>query len=251
MGYGGRGKALDCDRMFKQLTIAYHPIVDLRTLEIVGYEALARHPGTTPFQLFLNAERGGYADALDLAAISRACEAAADWLPSGCRLFLNVTPATVRAAASGRIQGIDTGKIPRARVVWELSERRGWPSDPAAIERVKAVLTGELALDDVGDGHAELTRPFRLHPTWLKASASLIQGCGTDPLHRPALLALVQMAGMIGAKVVAEGIEMVEDMEECRRCGIGYGQGFLFAEPSPVPPLEINAKEWTAHAYRH
>lgn len=225
-----------------EITTVFQPIVDLRTLEIVGHEALLRHPRIPPQRLFADAETQNSAIALDFLVVKKACDAAASWLPPNLRLFLNLSPRTVSAVAAGAVERIDTGALAPTTVVWELPERHGWPVDPYAVANIRRALSpGLLALDDVGEGHAELTRLARLRPEWIKVSAALVRKNGGDTCHRPALAAVVKLAEEIGSKVIAEGIESAEEAEECFGCGIEYGQGYFFAKPAATPIFGIQS----------
>jgi len=71
-------------------------------------------------------------------------------------------------------------------------------------------------------------------PDYLKVDRHFVDGCHRD-FHRRAVLASVaQLARPFGARVVAEGVEEVEDLAALRRLGINLVQGYLLARPLPV-----------------
>lgn len=224
-----------------RITMVYQPVVDLATGRVAGYEALARYPELNPRELFDRAAALGPAtvEALDLACARAACSGARPWLPDGggVRLFVNLSPGTLASIVAGR--RVDLAECGASGVVvWELSERDGWPSDSQAVAAIRSQLR-TVAIDDLGEGWSETVRLYRLRPEWVKLSMTVVRGCHAEPAQAALLRSLVSLATEIGAKVVAEGIESEEELAVVRACGVGFGQGYLFAVPSVRPPLEL------------
>jgi len=90
----------------------------------------------------------------------------------------------------------------------------------------------QIAIDDAGSGYASLQAIAELRPDFIKVANTLITGLRTDSIKRDVVEMLVNLSGRIEAVCVAEGIETPEDLEECRRLGIPYGQGFYLGVPS-------------------
>ena len=86
-----------------------------------------------------------------------------------------------------------------------------------------------IAIDDAGSGYASLQSIAELRPNFLKVANTLVTGLHTDTIKRDVVEMLVNLARRIDAVCVAEGIETPQDLEECRRLGIPYGQGFYLA----------------------
>ncbi len=73
---------------------------------------------------------------------------------------------------------------------------------------------------------------------------SLIQGLHLKPRKRQLVASLTRLCGEMGATVVAEGIELVEEYRAVRDCGVHYGQGYLFARPAfPIPASLVPASD--------
>jgi EAL domain-containing protein (putative c-di-GMP-specific phosphodiesterase class I) len=88
-----------------------------------------------------------------------------------------------------------------------------------------------LAIDDFGTGYSSLSYLQRFPVDYLKIDKSFIDllGDGTD---KPVLAgAIIQIAHSLGLKVVAEGIELPEQLAHLRELNCDYGQGYLFAKP--------------------
>jgi EAL domain-containing protein (putative c-di-GMP-specific phosphodiesterase class I) len=89
-----------------------------------------------------------------------------------------------------------------------------------------------IAIDDAGSGYASLQAIAELKPNFIKVANTLITGLRSDSIKRDVVEMLVNLARRIDAICVAEGIETPEDLEQCRRLGIPYGQGFYLGVPS-------------------
>ena len=63
---------------------------------------------------------------------------------------------------------------------------------------------------------------------------ALIAGLDTDPARQALLKALQAMAGGIGAKIIAEGLDTLEELETLGKLQIPFGQGWLFGKPTPL-----------------
>ncbi len=207
--------------------IVWQRILNLKTLQVLGHEALARFADRTSLEAFATA-----VDPADQIALDRRCIAKAlVHPPSDGLIFLNVTPATVRT----RQWPIFPEPL-RQRIVWELPEAGGWhPS------MVPAACT--VALDDVGTGFAELVRVTQVPWRFLKIDASLVAGIGTHTTHRALIHELVTRARGRHGAVIAEGIETVADVVALMELGVTYGQGFLWGHPQREPSFPSAAFE--------
>lgn len=202
--------------MVKPRQIVWQPVIDLTNDSVMGHEALARFGGDrTPVDAFAEAIRIGRATALDRACIHMALASAP---PSGY-LFVNLHAETIAGGIWPRVP-----PALRARVVWELPEDAGWNPDSVPPDAV-------VALDDVGVGFAELVRISRVAWRFLKLDRSLVHDIARSPQRHPLIADLVNRAEERGARVIAEGVETVQDLQTLRFLGVPYGQGFLWGQP--------------------
>ncbi len=215
------------------ITIFHQPIHDLATGEPLGVECLARFPNTTrrgPDAWFEDAERVGLGVELEMAAVRAALETLGH-LPPGKYAAVNVSPATILSGALEReLEDVDTG-----RLVIEVTEHQQ-VTDFAALSRKLAKLKDKvrIAIDDVGTGYSGLRHIVDLQPDILKMDMALTRDIHRDPARRALTGALVQLARDIGCKLVAEGIETVEERDAMAALGVHCGQGYFFARPLPV-----------------
>lgn len=215
------------------ITIFQQPIHCLTSGEPVGVECLARFPKTNqrgPDAWFEDAEKVGLGVELEMAAVRNALETLGH-VPEGKYAAVNVSPATILSGQIEReLAGVETTKL-----VLEVTEHQQ-VTDFAVLAEALARLKGKvrIAIDDVGTGYSDLRHIVDLKPDILKMDMALTRDIHKDPARRALTGALVQLSRDIGCKLVAEGIETVEERAAMAALGVDYGQGYLFARPLPV-----------------
>ena len=219
------------------LTMAYQPIVDLDTRNLVGVEALARfslEPNRPPNEWFQAAADLGLETRLEVAAIRRGL-ARLPQLPSGVFMSVNLSPATLMSpdVAAAIPAGVSD------RVVIEVTEHTP-VVDYLALRAALAPLRDRgvsVAIDDAGAGFASLRHILKLAPQYIKLDISLTQNIEHDDGTRALAVALTTFARSLGARVVAEGIETETQLEALRALGIDLGQGYYLGRPMPMEEL--------------
>lgn len=213
----------------------FQPIVDLGTLQLAGYEALARFEvgaQRRPDLWFEVAGEVGLREELELAAI-RAATRRFDDLPDGTFLSLNASPETAMSEGLGEaLLG-----LPLDRVDLEITEHAPIP-DYAALSTALAPHRAaglRLAIDDAGAGFASLRHIIRLQPDVIKLDISLVRDIDTDRARRSLAIALVSFAMEMGLSIVAEGIETAAELETLRNLHVRFGQGYFLGRPGPLP----------------
>lgn len=228
------------------LHAVYQPIIAMRSGDIVGYEGLIRGPVESPLHmpgwLFKIAKRNGLTGVIE--RLSREIVAKTFvglGLPG--KLFLNVSPG-VFTQCSARIGDIvaylkQIGLSPQA-VIIELTENQPINDLEKMREAVLYYreLGFEVAIDDLGEGFASLRLWSELRPEFVKIDKHFIQGVSQDPIKLEFVKAIQQIAACCGSKVIAEGIESLQDLRVVRDIGITYGQGYFIARPNVRPPVE-------------
>jgi EAL domain-containing protein (putative c-di-GMP-specific phosphodiesterase class I)/GGDEF domain-containing protein len=184
--------------------------------------------------LFAQAEKAGLAVDLDLLAMECALLAfTAREVPG--KLFVNVLPETLlRADLPERLQrlmhqcGLDA-----QRLVVEVTEHGPHlDAAPLCVEgrRLRA-LGCEIAIDDFGTGISGLKVWSELRPDYVKIDRYFIARIETDPVAVELLRAMLDMAHVLGSRVVAEGIETECQLELLRNTGVDYLQGYYISKP--------------------
>jgi len=193
--------------------VAFQPIWDVRAINIIGYEALARPAGKNPINpqdAFDIAERIGKAHDLD-----RICRTAvlerAQGLPADALLFINVSPQSLdheEFAGNALIKAVAAAGMSPDRVVLEITERSiaRLPVVVREARRLRA-LGFALALDDAGSGNSGLEMLSQLPVDYVKIDREVIVRAQTGGGGRAVLAGIVAIAQEMGAQIIAEGIE--------------------------------------------
>lgn len=238
-----------------ELVPAFQPIVDLRTGEIRGVEALARwrRPDGTvlpPLAFIEDAERTGVVHDIDRAILRQAAEQVVAWHREGVvgpsfRLSVNLSAAHLTepdVVAAVRAILDEAGLDPRC-VVLEITET-GLVRDPEGMARRLAELKDlglAVALDDFGVGTSSLGNLTRFPIDAFKVDRSFILGAEEGERGRALAASVVALAGRLGLRdPVAEGIETEQHRQTLIELGCLRGQGFLFSPPvfaEEVEPL--------------
>lgn len=221
------------------LTMVAQPIMSLdATRQIVEVEALARFnttPSRAPDYWFHEASSVGLGVALELFAIRRGLELLAQ-LPKSISLAINAGPETFVSDELGEI----LGTVDSTRVIVELTEHTDIVDSPQLQGACRNLrdLGCRIAIDDTGTGFASLAVVLQVAPDIIKIDRELTRGIDTHPMRRALASALVTFGNEIGAEVVAEGIETIEQLNTLVDVGVRYGQGFYLARPAPLAELD-------------
>jgi EAL domain-containing protein (putative c-di-GMP-specific phosphodiesterase class I) len=93
-----------------------------------------------------------------------------------------------------------------------------------------------LVIDDFGAGYSNLKRIIDLEPHVVKLDLAFTRDLDRKPRQRVLVAHVVRLCEELGADVVAEGIETIDELKATIDCGVRYGQGYLLAHPGfPVP----------------
>ena len=225
----------------RRIRTVYQPIFDLNTMELFGHEALTRGPLDSPFEspdlLFQFA--GEHESTWELEQLCLESSASHYQSTPESLLFLNVEADSVEALSTRGLQALAPLLNLRHQVVLEVTERSAIRDIPVFREAL-AMLRNHgfrIAIDDAGSGYASLQSIAELRPNFLKVASTLVTGLHQDTIKRDVVEMLVTLSRRIDALCIAEGIETPEDLEQCRRIGIPYGQGFYIGVPEEVPAL--------------
>jgi diguanylate cyclase (GGDEF)-like protein len=227
----------------------YQPVVRLRDMAIVGYEALARPLGTPPDSsveaLFAAAHRTGLMRDLDWLC-RRAAVQNSHGLPEHTPLFINVGVSALLDPLHDVDQMLLVLRWARRQareVVLEITEREV-VSDLRRLEEVIATYRAQgfrFAIDDVGEGHSTLEVLAAANPEYIKVARSLtIASDRVGP--RSAIHAVVAFAQSSAASIIAEGIETQHHAELMASMGVDLGQGWHLGKPMPPPGREVQGR---------
>lgn len=229
------------------LTPVFQPIVDIRMRALLGYEALIRGPQDSelhfPDALFSAAKAAGIERELEHACREISLREFARLRLSG-RLFLNVTPGCLLdpVMLNGQTQSLlQTLGLPANRIVLELTENQQITHIPGIQEALQHYRGRgfQIAIDDLGEGFANLRMWSDLRPEFVKIDKHFIAGIADDRIKYHFVRAMQDLAEICNASLVAEGIERAEDFDCLRDMGIACGQGYLIARPAAEPVRQL------------
>jgi EAL domain-containing protein (putative c-di-GMP-specific phosphodiesterase class I) len=214
----------------------FQPVVDLRTGQTVGYEALGR---SSVYGLEMPDAMFQAASQLDLQIeLSRMFRWEAVRASSGLEkpphLFLNTHPAELDdPGLIEALQGL-RNISPRQPITLEIHESAA--TDGSKMRILQAALNGlgmKWAYDDFGAGQDRLAQLVEVRPDFIKFDMGLIRGIDQASGARLSMLeTLVKMVLDLGIVALAEGVETASEGAACRQIGFQLAQGFHYGKPA-------------------
>jgi EAL domain-containing protein (putative c-di-GMP-specific phosphodiesterase class I) len=228
------GSPLDVERVLddRSLRVAFQPVCNLHSREVIGYEALSRFPRpahATPRQWFDQAAQLGVLRELELLAAATAIEQLAQ-LPARAFLALNVSPATAASKEFGEL----AAKVPPDLLVLDIAENASVDNYHLFVEVIDRLrsLGVRIALDDAGAADVSLQHLLGVRPDIVKIDTTVIHGIADDELRQAVACAYASMAKRAGAISLAEGIETEEELAMLLSLDVETGQGYLLGRPA-------------------
>jgi len=221
------------------------PRIEASTAAINGYEALIRwrHPNkgmVSPGDFIPVAEASGQIIQLGEWVLAEACRLL-DHVP-GCSISVNVSPLQFRHTdflhnLSDLISA--TGADP-ARLELEITESVLIENDQRAIFILNEIkrMGFAIALDDFGTGYSSLSYLSRYPFDTIKIDRSFVSSL-TETDNAPVIVrSIIDLGAGLGMKIVAEGVETIEEALFLAHAGCDELQGFLLGRPKPVAELQ-------------
>ncbi|GJJ05165.1 hypothetical protein RugamoR64_57030 [Duganella rhizosphaerae] len=219
-----------------------------RSGRAVGGELLMRWPldsgEMVPPAVFIPvAEESGLIVELGAWALRQACEAVLQLERAGLAmpLSVNVSPTQFRQADFVEVVQrtlADTG-APAAMLVLEVTEGLLIDKMDQTIERMHqlAALGLRFSIDDFGTGYSSLAYLKKMPLYELKIDRSFIMDTPDDANSRALVQSILAMAGHLGLRVVAEGVETQAQADFLVAHACNCMQGYLYARPMPLAAL--------------
>ncbi len=217
-------------------TMAFQPIVDIANREIYAHEALVRglHGEGAPEVLGRVGPEDRYAfhEACRIKAIEMAAA-----LGMQTRLSLNVQPNDI----SGQTECFRTAMrvasacgFPVHRLMFEITEGERVADLPglAAAFRTFKRYGFTSAIDDFGAGYAGFELLSAFQPDVVKIDMSLVRDIDAKPVQLTIVKGFVATCDELDIRVIAEGVETLEELTALRGLGVVLFQGYLFAKPA-------------------
>ncbi|MEV0727182.1 EAL domain-containing protein [Polymorphospora sp. NPDC050346] len=231
-----------------EITMYYQPQIEIATGEVVGVEALLRwrHPRrgmVDPEELIRVAEQSAVMRLLTRRVVDDVVEQVAKWAAAGLPL---------RAALNVSVRDLHTGEI--ADQIDDRLTRYGVPPDRLQLEITEGALMADprrvlatiarldrigvaIALDDFGTGYSSMQHLRRLPLSEVKVDRSFVLGMTGDADDAAIVRSIIELAGALGLRVVAEGVEDERTWRMLHEAGCHVAQGWFYARPMPADEL--------------
>jgi diguanylate cyclase (GGDEF)-like protein/PAS domain S-box-containing protein len=232
------------------IEVNYQPIIDMQSGKIVGAETLARwrHPTrgwVGPAVFIALAEELNLVERIDAFVLRQACLQGRAWADAGLprlRLAVNLSGSNLSnpdLVATVAATLADTG-FPAERLELELTEGvviDEYEGTLATLDGLKA-LGLSLAIDDFGTGYSALSRLRALPFDTLKVDKIFVDELDSVQPGSTLAESILDMARVLGLKVVAEGVETSRQADFLRSHGCDFAQGYLFSRPVGADSFE-------------
>jgi len=230
--------------------IYYQPQVSVITGQVIGLEALVRwqHPekGFISPALFIPlAEETGQIQAIGEWILRQACLQGAKWIKQGFKpliISVNLSAKQLRQSNLNKmIKNILTEtEMPARYLGIELTESAIILEPDMALDRLNKIksLGIKLSLDDFGTGYSSLSYLKRFPIDTLKIDQAFIKDVKNDPEDAALVKAIIAMGHGMGMDIIAEGVELQEQLEFLGANACDAIQGYLFSKPLPANEIE-------------
>ncbi len=231
----------------QEFEVHYQPKVSLKTGEITGAEALLRwtHPARgpiSPAQFIPIAEDCGLIRPIGNWILREACRQARAWLDTGLPLAsMAVNISAIQFRNENFLQEVfatleETGLDPKFLEL-ELTESvlmKHAESTEVILKTLRARGV-QLAVDDFGTGYSSLSYLRRFAIDALKIDQSFVRQITTTPSETTIVTAVISMGRSLNLRVVAEGVENLEELAFLQAHQCDQAQGYYFSRPVAAP----------------
>ncbi len=233
----------------------YQAQIDAQTMEIAGFEALARwqnpNDGLLPPVAFLGmAEELNVVSDIDRMILEATMADYARWTDAGYRVpRLSVNVSSRRLREVGLIENLKAMNLPRGLLAFELLESVFLDdADETIVWHIDMLkeMGIDVELDDFGSGHASIISLVKLRPDAIKIDRELVHTVTTDPARRDLVRSIIEIGKSLDVRVVAEGVETTDHSKLLRTLGCDVLQGYVFSKPIPAAEVPAFLDDWSA-----
>jgi EAL domain-containing protein (putative c-di-GMP-specific phosphodiesterase class I) len=215
--------------------MAFQPVVDLWEHRIDAQEALVRGPDGQGAAAVLAQLSNETLYAFDQACRVKAIEMASK-LKIDSYLNINFLPNAVyepKACIRLTLEAAARTGFPLDRLTFEFVENEQISDSKHTLSIIEEYRRHgfKIALDDFATGYSGLARLADLKPDIIKLDRALVKDCDRDRIRLAIVASMVSLGAEVGIKIVAEGIERIEEVESLRAIGVRFMQGFYFSKP--------------------
>jgi len=232
-----------------EFTLNYQPQIDLTTGKVFAAEALVRWNSpelgfVSPGDFIHIAEDNGFIVPLGEWVLRTACQQAKEWLESGfpfARVAVNISVLQfIRADFPDTLRTIleETGLDPDYLEL-EITESLLASDTSGAVETLRALkaIGVQLSIDDFGTGYSSLSQLKHFPIDRLKLDQSFTQGVNESTEDAAITRAVIAMAASMDIRLLAEGVETIEQLDFLIEHGCHEIQGYYISKPQASEAL--------------
>lgn len=228
-----------------EFELLYQPQFDVASGRIDSVEALVRwrHPQrglVSPLEFVPMAEENGLIERIGQWVLRTACVAAAAWCRAGHRIGVAVNLSPVQFNNPGLVQLVvdtlvETGLDP-SLLELEITESALMENSATTVDTLRALRQQgvRIALDDFGTGYSSLGYLTRMPISNLKVDRCFVTRLIESSENQAIVRAVVAMAGSLGMRVTAEGVETIDQARALMAMDCHTLQGYFFSRPIPA-----------------
>jgi EAL domain-containing protein (putative c-di-GMP-specific phosphodiesterase class I) len=221
---------------YEQVDVLFQPLIDPRTGEVVGAEALARSDlAESAPALFARAANAGLSQRLSRLVQRKALRCAAAWEKplNDLKLSINLLPEDISREGyeDWLLDEIAAAGFDPARLTVEITESALIIDECSVAERLSRLREAgiSIAVDDFGTGYANLAYLTSLPVDMLKIDRALVADIVGGARDRIVVKAMIRLARDLDLKVAVEGVETTDQLALLADWGCDLYQGFLGA----------------------
>ena len=235
-----------------EFVVYYQPIIDNQNASLAGFEALVRwnhpkHGFIMPDDFIPIAEMSSHIVGIGERVLQRVSQQVTLWHQQGFDppfIAVNVSPKQLRSPNLTALLKKTLDSVPFRRDWLEVEITEGYAIQNLenAISKLHEIreLGISLSLDDFGTGYSSLSYLKKLPVDKLKIDRSFVRDILDDKEDRILVRAIVSFSKEMKLKIVAEGVEGIEQFTVLQQMGCTFSQGYYFGKPMPPSMIEKN-----------
>lgn len=233
----------------REFTLHFQPKVDIKSNKIIGVEALVRWQNdrlgyVSPAEFIPYAEETGLIIPISEIILEKACEGLAVLRYAGySKLPIAINISSIHVQQDNFLESVqkilEKNNTSAQNFEIEVTERTVMNSDSDTVHKLVRLkqLGFKLSLDDFGTGYSSLSYLIRFPFDYLKIDRSFIQQIVSLDDKQAVVDAIIQMAHRLNMKVIAEGVESVQQLNLLEKLNCDYIQGYYYCKPVPMEDL--------------
>ena len=238
-----------------EFLLHYQPQIDMRSGQVCAVEALVRwrHPERGllyPDAFITFAEENGLIPDIGMWVMREACLQHQRWREAGvpiARVSVNVSNDQLRRPdfVSAVLHMLNVAQVPKGGIEIEVTESMFLEGGKTAIDALNTLVAAgvSVAIDDFGTGYSSFGYLKTLPASILKLDKSFLAGAAPGNDAGTIIAAMINMAHTLRKEVVAEGVELEEQLEFLRSLDCEKVQGYFYSRPIPADEVATYAKQ--------